>query len=105
MTAVPRAPDAGTLLVRALRTMGTGFDVGIESIANRPWASAAFVGTRHLVRLTVPAIPGARSWLDALPEATFALRGHLVADLCIDSVETRDTALLATVAVLTLEDS
>lgn len=105
MTQSPRGPDAGTLLVRALRTTGATFAVSIDSIAGRPWASATFAGTRYVVTLAAAAIPGARSWLDALPEAPFALRGHIVVDLCIDAVETIDATLRATLTVLTLEDS
>lgn len=105
MIPCPRGPDAGTLLVRALRTMGEAFAVRIDSIAGRPWASATFVGTRYIVKLAAPNVPGLRSWIDALPEATFALRSHLVADLCIDAVEAIDGQYRATLTVLTLEDS
>ncbi len=105
MTPALRGPDAGTLLVRALRTMGAAYDVQVESIAARPWVSATFVGTRYRVSLSGPAVPGFRSWLDSLPEAEFALRGHLVADLAIDSVESIAEGVRATLTVLTLEDS
>ena len=105
MTPSLRGPDAGTLLVRALRTMGAAHDVRVESIAARPWASATFVGTRYRVSLSGPAVPGFRSWLDSLPEGEFALRGHLVADLAIDSVESIAEGVRATLTVLTLEDS
>lgn len=100
----PRGPDAGTLLVRALRTLGADFAVRIDSIAARPWASATFAGMRHTICLTAPAVPGLRSWLDGLPGADMPLRGHLVADLCVDALVAEDGVLRATLAVLTLED-
>jgi hypothetical protein len=101
----PPAPDAGTLLVRALRTMGAAFDIRIDSIADRPWASATFIGTRHVVRLAARSVPGVRSWLAALPEANVALRGHLVADLSVDSIDPVAGELRATLTVLTLEET
>ncbi|MEG3165708.1 hypothetical protein U1701_14005 [Sphingomonas sp. PB2P19] len=100
-----RGPDAGTLLIRALRTMGAEFAVRIDSIAGRPWASATFAGTRHVVRLSAPDVPDVRSWLTSLPEAEFALRGHIIADLALDSIETLDGDLCATLTVLSLEES
>lgn len=96
--------DAGTLLAHALQTMSAALQVRVESIADRPWASATFVGTRHVVRLVVPSVPGVRSWLAALPEAPFSLRGHIVADLCVDAIEQVDGDVHATLTVLTLED-
>ena len=105
MTPMVRGPDAGTLLVRALRTMGAAYAAQVESIVARPWASATFVGTRLRVSLIGPAVPGFRSWLDSLPEAEFVLRGHLVADLAIDSVESIAEGVRATLTVLTLEDA
>ncbi len=100
-----RGPDSGTMLVRALRTMGAAFRVRVDSIAGRPWASATFIGTRHVVRLAAPSVPGVRSWLAALPEAPFALRGHIVADLSVDAVDPIADELHATLTILTLEDS
>ena len=104
MTPSPRAPDAGTLLVRALRTMGAAFAVRVDRVGGRPWASATFAGDRHVVALAGPTVPGLRAWLEALPEADFALQGHLVADLCIDTVETIGDTLVATLTILTIED-
>jgi hypothetical protein len=101
----PRGPDAGTLLVRALRTMGAAFDIRILSIAGRPWSSATFTGTRYVVKLAAPAVPGLRSWIRTLPEADFALRGHLVADLSVDAIETIDDERRATLTILTLDES
>lgn len=75
--------DAGTLLVRALRASSTlhGCAISVESVATRPWSSATFVGA--WVSLTIDAVPSAAlaGWLASLPEAEWALRGHLVADL------------------------
>jgi len=102
-----RGPDAGTLLIRALRTSATAANVTIhvETIACTPWASATFVGTQHRLTIAADPVPGLRDWIDGLPEATFAMRGHLVADLAVDRVATLDGRTHVTLAVLTLIDA
>ncbi|TXC72818.1 hypothetical protein FSB78_07315 [Sphingomonas ginsenosidivorax] len=85
--------------------MGAAFGLRVDSRADQPWASATFVGTQHVVRIAAPAIPVVRSWLAALPEAPFALRGHIVADLSVDAIEPVAGELHATLSVLTLEET
>lgn len=102
-----RGPDAGTLLIRALRGQANaaGVTMHVESIACTPWASATFVGTQHRLTIAADPVPGLREWIDALPEAEFVVRGHVVADLAIERIETIGEGALVTIAVLTLIDA
>lgn len=107
----PRGPDVGSLLIRAIRTsaFAAGCPVAVESIGGRPWASATFQGTRHRIVLTARDVPGLRSWINTLPEAEFAIRGHVVADLAVEEVawtqDTPDASAWITLAMLTLIDA
>ena len=80
MTPLTRA-DAGTLLARALVADAArrGLSVTVRDWRSHPWASATFVGNRHVATLVVEG--DAAAWLGALPDAEFSLRGHIVADL------------------------
>ena len=102
-----RGPDAGTLLIRALRSLASAANVPIrvEAIACTPWASATFVGTQHRLTIVVDPVPGLRDRIDALPDTEFAMRGHIVADLAVDHIETIDDREHVTIAVLTLIDA
>ena len=102
-----RGPDAGTLLIRALRghAAAASLTMHVESIACTPWASATFVGTLHRLTMAAVPVPGLRDWIDSLPEAVFAMRGHIVADLSVDRIETIDGREHVTVGVLTLIDA
>jgi hypothetical protein len=102
-----RGPDAGTLLIRALRShaSGAGVTMHIESIACTPWASATFVGTLHRLTVAAVSVPGLRYWIDGLPEAEFTMRGHIVADLTVERIETIGDREHVTIAVLTLIDA
>jgi hypothetical protein len=102
-----RGPDAGTLLIRALRGQATaaGVTMHVESIACTPWASATFVGTLHRLTVAAVAVPGLRDWIDGLPEAEFAMRGHIVADLSVESIEMVGDREHVTLEVLTLIDA
>jgi hypothetical protein len=102
-----RGPDAGTLLIRALRNnaLSAGVTMHVATIACTPWASATFVGTQHLLMIAADPVPGLRDWTDSLPEAEFVIRGHIVADLAIDRVESIDGRQHATLAILTLIDT
>ncbi len=102
-----RGPDAGTLLIRALRghASAAGVAMQVESIACTPWASATFVGTLHRLTIAAMPVPGLRDWIDALPEAEFAMRGHIVVDLVVDRIESIGDREHVTIAVLTLIDA
>ena len=102
-----RGPDAGTLLIRALRghAGAAGLTMHVESISCTPWASATFVGTLHRLTIAAMPVPGLRDWIEALPEAEFAMRGHIVADLVVDRIDSIGDRKHVTIAVLTLIDA
>ena len=102
-----RSPDAGTLLIRALRghAAAAGLTMHVESIACTPWASATFVGTLHRLTIAAVPVPGLRDWIDGLPEAAFGMRGHIVADLVVDRIESIGDREHVTIAALTLIDA
>ncbi len=99
-----RGPDADTLLVRAIERSAdqAGYAVEVRSDWKR-WASATFTGARHIVSLNGRASPGLDAWLAGLPEAEFALRGHLVADLAVEQVRRDGEAVQVSLGVLTVE--
>lgn len=101
-----RGPDAASLLERALvaGAKATGCAVTIPSWEVERWASATFVGARHVLTLASTRSPHLDQWLTALPEAEFALRGHLVADLKVMRVIRDGDAVSAMLEILTVED-
>ena len=84
--------------------MRCGADARVERIEARRWASATFVGARHSVTLSGPPGDAMLRWLSALPEAEFALRGHLVADLVVVRRVHDDCHFIAEIEVLTVEE-
>jgi hypothetical protein len=101
-----RWPDAATLLERALiaRAAAAGVLVEVADAEWVRWASATFTGARHMLVLTGTAGAQVHGWIMALPEAEFTLRGHLVADLVVESWASDGDGFTATVAVLTVEE-
>ena len=95
-----RGPDAGARLGRALAA-----EPGVVVTARTAtrWASATFTGARHELRLTVPASPAIEQWLADLPEADFAIPGHLVADLAITAMTATAERLDVCIEALTVE--
>ena len=58
--------------------------------AERPWASVTFSGTRHSITLAFTGMEAAaagEAFIAALPEHEFAIRGQLVADAAVVSVD------------------
>lgn len=58
--------------------------------AERPWSSATFSGSRHVITLAfigTEAVARGEEFIAALPEYEFTLPRHLVADATISSVE------------------
>lgn len=58
--------------------------------SERPWASATFAGTRHVIALQFSGddgIASAEAFMEALPEHEFALSRHVVIEAAIRSVE------------------
>jgi hypothetical protein len=101
-----RGPDAATLLERALTAAAgaMGCAVRITEAEMQRWASATFAGAQHRLTLASTASPLLDSWLAALPEAEFNLRGHLVADLTVMRVSRDGDAVSVALEVLTVEE-
>ena len=99
-------PDAGVLLERALDRHGAqrGIDLSIVSASWTRWASATFAGARHELLLTATPSPALDAWIAELPEAEFVLRGHLVADLTVESRTRVGDRVELKIAVLTVEE-
>ena len=91
--------SAGRRLLRSLQAsaQGAGCPVRVTATQERPWASATFVGTEHVVALEGLASPELSSWLANLGER-FAVPGHVVAEFAV-----RQVSIGAELTVLTLE--
>lgn len=100
-----RGPDAATLLERALlaSAAAAGCPVAIARSGWEHWASATFAGARHEILLSATDGAALRAWLAALPEAEFALRGHLVADLAVAALHCDGGEATARIEALTVE--
>ena len=81
-----------------------GCPVTIASSSSTRWASATFVGERHMLTLSGVATSALDVWLDSLPEAEWELCGHLVADLCVGARKRCDDQLEVELEALTVED-
>lgn len=101
-----RGPDVATLLERAVleSARAAGCPLALSASAMTRWASATYTGARHLLTLAGAASPELDAWLAALPEAEFALRDHLVADLVVLSARREDGAAAMTLEILTVEE-
>jgi hypothetical protein len=101
-----RGPDAATLLAVALVASSDHADcpIVLGYASQTRWASATFTGARHLITLAAEDTPAFSAWLYSLPEAEFALRGHLVADLSLEWVEHDGDVAGAVLEVLTVEE-
>ena len=101
-----RGPDVAALLARALLAdagaMGCAVAVGDSSWTR--WASATFAGARHVMELHAMPSPYLDAWLSQLPEAEFALRGNLVADLVVEVVRREAGGVTVSLEVLTIEE-
>jgi hypothetical protein len=97
--AAPARPSCPHRRLTRLLGIELGSDVGLGQSTLRPWASANFVGARHLFDCAAEGIS-----LDALSArlnaAEWRLPGHIVADV---AVEPGDGATFR-VEILTVED-
>ncbi|MFZ5747213.1 MAG: hypothetical protein ACOY45_06090 [Pseudomonadota bacterium] len=101
-----RGPDAATLLERALVRMAAraGCPIDLVRADWDRWASATFTGARHHLTVRGKDTAVLRGWTASLPEAEFALRGHLVADLAVTESRVDDGYRRIGIEVLTVED-
>ncbi|HEX8302027.1 hypothetical protein [Sphingomonas sp.] len=101
-----RGPDAATLIERGLiaSAEAAGCAVTIPACDCTRWASATFVGAQHRLTLKARASVELDAWLVVLPEAEFAFRGHLVADLAVTRVSREGDTVTIQIEALTVED-
>lgn len=84
----PRQPrrDPHVRVITQLSELA-GSDISVIASSSRPWASATFIGAQHRVILRFAgedAPEHAARFAECLPEAEFAIAGHIVADACVD---------------------
>jgi hypothetical protein len=101
--------DATTAFLRAIRMNFVNFEMAIEEIRSRSWASATFAGARHELSFRIEgegAGAAADAFLAHLEAAEFDLRGHILADIALVSDERRDGEDAARISLeaLTVED-
>lgn len=94
---------SGTRLLRALRATARpfGLDAEVELVAERPWASATYVGAQHVVRATATSGAGLDAWLAALPELTLPMPGQF-ADVSVTARDDQGGRAAITIEALTL---
>ncbi|WP_174279383.1 hypothetical protein [Sphingomonas bacterium] len=101
-----RAPDPGLALLHALAASAPrGSAIELVDMTSTGWGSATFTGARHVIRLRGRDDPALASWLAGLLEAQFRLRGHLVADIALASVERCGGSAAVVVEALTLDEA
>jgi hypothetical protein len=103
---VRRARDVGAQLAATLvqQAASAGCAVRVENQRQTAWASATFTGARHDIALVAERNGSLDAWLAALPEAEFALRGHLVADVAmVERIDRAGTAIR--IKALTVEEN
>jgi hypothetical protein len=99
-----RGPDAATLFRRAIELHADrcGLRLTWHLSAARRWASATFVGAQHRIALSVEG-DGVDAWIALLDEVDFPLKGHLVADLVVATIERDGERASLGLEVLTVE--
>ena len=101
--AAPRRTACPHRRLSRLLTHALPPDVALGESRLRPWASANFVGARHIFPCTVAredtAGPLRKALQDRLRDACWSLPGHIVADIAVETDE--DGALW--IEILTVE--
>jgi hypothetical protein len=78
--------DAARALIAALvaAALTAQIILTVADVEERPWASATFSGGRHVLSVELDGDGAAISkWLAGLPEAQWAMRYHIVADIAV----------------------
>lgn len=101
--------DATTALLRALTPSFAGFQLMVEEVRSRSWASATFMGARHELSLRITGDDAGKAvddFLTNLDTAEFKLRGHVLADIALVSDERPDHRqwVRLSLEALTVED-
>lgn len=96
--------DPHMLLLRALREeAGSAGRMLVRETRQQAWASATFIGMRHLFVVVLPEADatGLAGRLDAIE---FALPGHLVADIVVAERSDEAEGVALRIEALTIED-
>ena len=106
----PRPPkkDPHTKVIAQLLDLA-GTDSSVIATSSRPWASATFVGARHIVMLRIKGPDNgerATALANRLPDAEFSIAGHIVADACADELRPAadGSETVMRLSILTIED-
>ena len=100
------ARDPSMLLLRALLASAPrGSAAELVEMTSTGWASATFIGARHMIRLTARDDDALTAWLADLAEAQFRLTGHLVVDLAIEGVDRCQGIADIAIEALTIEEA
>ena len=101
-----RGPDPGTALVRAIEAnaLRAGCPVRMSASDWTRWASATFTGARHNLTLEADESGVLDGWLTELPETDLPIRGHLVADIVVMSVQRAKGVATVRLEALTVEE-
>jgi hypothetical protein len=102
-------PDATSALLRELSVNFAGLELTIEEIRSRSWASVTFAGARHELVFRIGgegAAAAADDFIRHLEAREFDLRGHIMADIALQSEERRDGENWVRISLeaLTVED-
>ena len=73
--------------------------VSLDSSTLRPWASANFVGARHIFPCVTTEAPSSAELQERLAATEWTLRGHIVADVAVEPVDGG-----VRIEILTVED-
>ena len=102
--------DATTAFLRAVRVTLRTFDLTVEEIRSRSWASATFTGARHELSFRIEgegAGAAADAFLATLSAAEFDLRGHILADIALVAEERSESGdrVRISLEALSVEDA
>lgn len=102
-------PPASLKLLCAPTSPNFRGQITVDQLVSRSWASTTFSGARHELRLSLAgagAAAAADRFIAGLPEAEFDLRGHIVADMVLVSVERQPAGeqVLLSLEALTVVD-
>ncbi len=104
-----RVNDATSAFLRAICVTFGNFDLAIEEIRSRSWASVTFAGARHELIFRIAgegAAEAADHFIRHLEAKEFELHGHIMADIALVCEERKDGEdwVRISLEALTVED-
>lgn len=79
-----------------------GASISVSDSDSTKWASVSFTGARHRITVRAMTSSGLDDWLNELPDIEFSLRGHILADLAVESVRRENEAVTVVIEALTV---